>query len=137
MKDPDLACQVLDSLKEIGIKVGLDDFGTGQTSLALLKKLPLSELKIDKSFVQNLKADSGDGIIVKSTIDLGHNMGLVVTAEGVENNYTWNLLNSYGCDLVQGYLVSRPMSAEDLEEWYLRLQNRHLNKLDFSFLPST
>ena len=137
MKDPDLACRVLESLTEIGIKVGLDDFGTGQTSLALLKKLPLHELKIDKSFVQNLRADSGDAIIVKSTIDLGHNMGLVVTAEGVENNYAWNLLNSFGCDLVQGYLVSRPMSAEDLEEWYLRLQNRHLNKLDFSFLPTT
>ncbi|MBT8132026.1 MAG: GGDEF domain-containing phosphodiesterase, partial [Gammaproteobacteria bacterium] len=134
MQDPEQATVVLKSLRELGIKVAVDDFGTGQTSLSLLKKLPLNELKIDKSFVQDLRADSGDGIIIKSTIDLGHNMGLVVVAEGVETNYAWNLLKSYGCDSVQGYLISKPLIAEDLEAWYLRLQARQASRIDFSFV---
>lgn len=134
MRNPERACEILKHFKDIGVKIALDDFGTGQTSLAMLKQMPLSELKIDKSFVQNLRADSGDAIIVKSTIDLGHNMGLLVVAEGVESNYCWNLLNSYGCDLVQGYLVSAPLTADELAEWYVRLQNRHVNKLDLSFM---
>ncbi|MEL7449527.1 MAG: EAL domain-containing protein [Pseudomonadota bacterium] len=134
MQDPERAIGVLNRLKEAGIKIALDDFGTGQTSLALLKQLPVDELKIDKSFVQDIRTDTGDSIIVKSTIDLGHNMGFIVVAEGVENNYGWNLLKSYGCDLIQGYLVSRPLSASDMEEWYLRLQARHVNKLDLSAL---
>lgn len=134
MQDPERAICVLNELRDAGIKIALDDFGTGQTSLALLKQLPVDELKIDKSFVENLRTDTGDSIIVKSTIDLGHNMGFIVVAEGVENNYGWNLLKSYGCDLIQGYLVSRPLSATDMEEWYLRLQARHVNKLDLSAL---
>ncbi|NNF16480.1 MAG: EAL domain-containing protein [Gammaproteobacteria bacterium] len=134
IKDPENSVKVLESFRAAGIRCSLDDFGTGQTSLSLLKQLPISELKIDKSFVQNLRADSGDAIIVKSIIDLGHNMGLHVTAEGVESNYCWNLLNSYGCNLVQGYLVSAPLTADELGEWHLRLQDRHMNKLDLSFV---
>lgn len=134
IKDPENSVKVLNELRKAGVRCSLDDFGTGQTSLALLKQLPISELKIDKSFVQNLRADSGDAIIVKSIIDLGHNMGLQVTAEGVESNYCWNLLNSYGCNLVQGYLVSAPLTADELGEWHLRLQDRHVNKLDLSFV---
>ncbi|MEM7081847.1 MAG: EAL domain-containing protein [Pseudomonadota bacterium] len=134
IKNPDTSVKLLNELRSSGIRCSLDDFGTGQTSLALLKQLPISEIKIDKSFVQNLRADSGDAIIVKSIIDLGHNMGLHVTAEGVESNYCWNLLNSYGCNLVQGYLVSAPLTADELAEWHLRLQDRHMNKLDLSFV---
>lgn len=134
IKDPENSVKVLNELRAAGVRCSLDDFGTGQTSLALLKQLPISEIKIDKSFVQNLRADSGDAIIVKSIIDLGHNMGLHVTAEGVESNYCWNLLNSYGCNLVQGYLVSAPLTADELAEWHLRLQDRHVNKLDLSFV---
>ncbi len=134
IKDPENSVKVLNELRAAGVRCSLDDFGTGQTSLSLLKQLPISELKIDKSFVQNLRADSGDAIIVKSIIDLGHNMGLHVTAEGVESNYCWNLLNSYGCNLIQGYLVSAPLTADELTEWHLRLQDRHMNKLDLSFV---
>lgn len=134
--DPERAIGVLNAFRRAGIKIALDDFGTGQTSLSLLKQLPLSQIKIDKSFVQHLRADSGDAIIVKSIIDLGHNMGLLVTAEGVESNYCWNLLNSYGCDLVQGYLVSAPLTADEMRQWYLRLQKRHVHKLDFEALQN-
>jgi len=136
IRDPDRAVSILDDFRKAGIEIALDDFGTGQTSLSLLKKLPLSQIKIDKSFVQTLRADSGDAIIVKSIIDLGHNMGLLVTAEGVESNYCWNLLNSYRCDLVQGYLISAPLTSDELREWYLRLQDRHVNKLDYSFIQT-
>lgn len=134
IEDPENSVAVLKAFRKVGLKVALDDFGTGQTSLSLMKQMPLSEIKIDKSFVQNLRADSGDAIIVKSIIDLGHNMGLIATAEGVESNYCWNLLNSYGCDLIQGYLVSAPLTADELTQWYLRLQERHVNKLDYSFV---
>ncbi|MFK8030410.1 MAG: putative bifunctional diguanylate cyclase/phosphodiesterase [Gammaproteobacteria bacterium] len=134
IKDPENSVKVLNELRAAGVRCSLDDFGTGQTSLALLKQLPISEIKIDKSFVQNLRADSGDAIIVKSIIDLGHNMGLHVVAEGVESNYCWNLLNSYGCNLIQGYLVSAPLTADELTEWHLRLQDRHMNKLDLTFV---
>ncbi|MBT8135862.1 MAG: EAL domain-containing protein [Gammaproteobacteria bacterium] len=136
MQDPEQASRVLQTLRELGIKVSIDDFGTGQTSLSLLKKLPLNELKIDQSFVRNLRADSGDGIIIKSTVDLGHNMGLLVVAEGVENTYAWNLLKSYGCDSVQGYLIAKPLSSIELEAWYLKLQARNSSKLDLAFVDS-
>ena len=136
MRDPETVSAVLHKLRDTGIRIAIDDFGTGQTSLSLLKELPLHEVKIDKSFVQNLRTDSGDGVIVKSTIDLGHNMGLRVVAEGVESTYAWNLLNSFKCDVVQGYLVSRPLCAEDLEPWYLRLQAKQVTRLDFGFMQS-
>ncbi|MEO1575123.1 MAG: bifunctional diguanylate cyclase/phosphodiesterase, partial [Pseudomonadota bacterium] len=130
--DPERAIGVLREFRKAGLTIALDDFGTGQTSLSLLKQLPLSHVKIDKAFVQHLRADSGDAIIVKSIIDLGHNMGLLVTAEGVESNYCWNLLNSYNCDFVQGYLVSAPLTADELRTWYLKLQKRHETRLDFN-----
>lgn len=136
MRDPATVSEVLHALRRIGIRLAIDDFGTGQTSLSLLKELPLNEVKIDKSFVQNLRTDSGDGVIVKSTIDLGHNMGLRVVAEGVESTYAWNLLNSFKCDVVQGFLVSKPLEAEDLESWFLRLQAKQVSRLDFGFLQS-
>ncbi len=136
MQDVKVAISVLRRLKALGVRLSLDDFGTGQSSLALLKQLPVDELKIDKSFVLGLKAKSGDALIVKSTINLGHNMGLKVVAEGLETEEAWALLDAYGCDLVQGYLISRPMTADDFIEWYLKRVDEKLHELDYSAATS-
>ena len=92
----------------------MDDFGTGYSSLAYLKKLPVSELKIDRSFVMQMEKDNDDVTIVRSTIDLAHNMGLTVVAEGVENQAACDMLKAMGCDYLQGYFISRPVMAQDL-----------------------
>lgn len=97
--------------------MSIDDFGTGYSSLAYLKKLPVSELKIDKSFITDMENNHDDAVIVRSTIDLGHNMGLQVIAEGVENQATWDALQNMGCDCIQGYFISRPLAADVLETW--------------------
>ena len=117
MGDPQRALGILDGLHDMGLQLSVDDFGTGYSSLAYLKKLPVSELKIDQSFVTHMENDKDDAIIVRSTIDLGHNMGLKVVAEGVENEATWHMLQAMGCDLAQGYYISRPLSAEALAQW--------------------
>lgn len=117
MADPQSALGTLHELKDIGLRLSVDDFGTGYSSLSYLKKLPVSELKIDKSFVFNMVNDRDDAIIVQSTIDLGHNMGLTVVAEGVENLSTWTMLEALNCDFLQGYYISRPLSAKDLLLW--------------------
>jgi EAL domain-containing protein (putative c-di-GMP-specific phosphodiesterase class I) len=95
----------------------VDDFGTGYSSLSQLKRMPVDELKIDKSFVLNLDHSDDDAVIVHSTIELGHNMGLEVVAEGVENRETVMLLESFGCDMIQGFLLGKPMSATELAVW--------------------
>lgn len=117
VRDTKLALTLLNQLKSTGISLSIDDYGTGFSSLAKLKQLPVQELKIDKSFVLNLTEDSDDAVIVQSTIDLGHNMGLRVTAEGVENNDTLELLKKYGCDDLQGYYISRPLNEDDFFNW--------------------
>jgi diguanylate cyclase (GGDEF)-like protein len=117
MTDPKSALDVLNQLYKLGLSMSIDDFGTGYSSLAYLKKLPVNELKIDKSFITDMENNLDDSTIVRSTIDLGHNMGLKVIAEGVENKATWDALETMGCDLVQGYYVSRPLSPEILEQW--------------------
>lgn len=117
MEDPESALDILNQLDRMGLRMSIDDFGTGYSSLAYLKKLPVSELKIDQSFITTMETNEDDSIIVRSTIDLAHNMGLKVIAEGVENEVVWNMLQSMGCDLVQGYYVSRPLTAEALEQW--------------------
>ena len=101
----------------MGIQLSIDDFGTGYSSLAYLKRLPVSELKIDRSFVMNIERDQDDVTIVKSTIELGHNLGLKVVAEGIENQNVWNILKRMGCDYGQGYYMSKPMAADKLAEW--------------------
>ncbi|MGH8503333.1 MAG: putative bifunctional diguanylate cyclase/phosphodiesterase [Gammaproteobacteria bacterium] len=126
MRDPAHAVQVLDSLKDIGIRLAIDDFGTGYSSLTQLKRLPVDEIKIDKSFVMHLKESDEDAVIVRSTIDLAHNMGLEVTAEGVETGVCSALLESYGCDLAQGYLISPPLPAEELMDWKRDHDHRQL-----------
>ncbi|MCW2607261.1 MAG: bifunctional diguanylate cyclase/phosphodiesterase [Frankiales bacterium] len=117
MVDPVRTMQVLGLLRDVGVVLSIDDFGTGYSSLAYLKRLQAQELKIDKSFVMTMSSNSNDAVIVRSTIELGHNLGLRLVAEGVEDAETWMLLKSLGCDVVQGYYLSRPMPAQQLLEW--------------------
>ncbi len=117
MAEPARALETLIKINKMGIQLSLDDFGTGYSSLAYLKKLPVSEIKIDKSFIKDMELDAGDTVIVRSTIALGHNLGMKVVAEGVENAEIWELLTELGCDASQGYYMSRPLSAEALDEW--------------------
>ena len=100
-----------------GVPVSIDDFGRGQTSLGYLSRLPLHELKIDRSFVTDLLLDDAHAAIVRSVVELSHNLGLVVVAEGVEDDATWQRLRDLSCDLAQGYVLARPMSADDLMDW--------------------
>jgi diguanylate cyclase (GGDEF)-like protein len=113
MTDPEHCAQILRRLHELGLQISIDDFGTGYSSLAYLQRLAVDELKIDKSFTMQL-ADTGDTTIVRSTIDLGHNLGLRVVAEGVEDQHTADRLADIGCDILQGYFLGHPMSAADL-----------------------
>jgi EAL domain-containing protein (putative c-di-GMP-specific phosphodiesterase class I) len=120
MKDASYALKVLRDLKNRGISLAIDDFGTGYSSLAHLKRMPVDELKIDKSFVQNLTESATDDlVIVRSTIELGHNMGLIVIAEGVETSESWAILKRLGCDMAQGYYMSPPLSAAKFGEWFV------------------
>jgi len=117
MDDPARALETVARLHGMGFKLSIDDFGTGYSSLAYLKKLPVDELKIDRSFVANVATDAEDRTIVRSTIELAHNMGLQVVAEGVENEQVLHALAGMGCDFVQGYEISKPLSAEQFETW--------------------
>lgn len=115
--DPEKAIALLLKFKQEGFKLSIDDYGTGYSSLAQLKDLPINELKIDMSFVRNLPNNKGDKIIVRSTIELAHNMGLTVVAEGVENEEAMNWLREANCETAQGYYISRPLPSDELEEW--------------------
>ena len=117
MADPERAAAVLQALRDIGVRISIDDFGTGYSSLSQLKRLPVDELKIDRSFVFGMTEDSDDAVIVRSTVELAHNLGLEVVAEGVEDVATWDELARLGCDLAQGYYLSRPLPPEDLTAW--------------------
>lgn len=118
MEDPQRAENTLNQLHDRGFKLSIDDFGTGYSSLAYLKRLPVAQLKIDKSFVMNMQSDANDATIVRSTIDLAHNLGLSVVAEGVENEAICVLLRKLNCDEAQGYHLSRPMPVEDFITWH-------------------
>ena len=117
LADPIRAMHVLSRLSNMGVRLAIDDFGTGYSSLAYLKRLPVDELKIDKSFVHGMEDDENDAVIVRSTIDLGRNLGLRVVAEGVETAEAWRRLVALGCDVAQGYYLSRPVPASALAEW--------------------
>ena len=119
MDDPQRALATLDKLSLLGFKLSIDDFGTGYSSLAYLKRLPVDELKIDKSFVMTMVDDHDDAKIVRSTIDLAHNLGLTVVAEGVENAKVWDALRELECDEAQGYHMGRPMPATEFHGWSL------------------
>jgi diguanylate cyclase (GGDEF)-like protein len=117
MEDPERARRTLDQLNTLGVKLSIDDFGTGYSSLGYLKRLPVHELKIDRSFVMNMDQDVHDAKIVRSTIDLAHNLGLKVVAEGLESERHWKLLGALNCDEAQGYFVSRPVAEDDFVAW--------------------
>jgi diguanylate cyclase (GGDEF)-like protein len=114
MRDPFRVRQVLLRLSEMGVRIAIDDFGTGYSSLGFLKQLPVDELKIDRSFVMSMATDAGDATIVRSTIDLGRNLGLTVVAEGVETAETLERLKELGCNVAQGYFMGQPAPAEEL-----------------------
>jgi len=116
MTDPKRAAVVLQQLRRIGVDVAIDDYGTGHASLNYLKQFDIDELKIDRSFIMNLDVDSSDAIIVASTVELGHNLGLRIVAEGVEDGATLEWLSGLGCDTAQGYHIGRPMSPEAVVE---------------------
>ncbi|MBI3596220.1 MAG: EAL domain-containing protein [Nitrospirae bacterium] len=117
MNDPARALEAITRLRAMGIRFAIDDFGIGYSSLAYLKRLPVDAIKIDKSFVINMIENQNDAVIVRSTIDLAHNLGLKVIAEGVEKQDIWDRLSALGCDAAQGYYMSRPMPAEELTRW--------------------
>ncbi len=117
MADPDVIAPVLVALRDLGVKVAIDDFGTGYSSLSSLRRLPIHEIKIDKSFVLGMCDDENDAVIVRSTAHLGRNLGLRVVAEGVEDVTAWWALHALGCEAAQGYFMSPPMAADDLLAW--------------------
>ncbi|MFZ5877305.1 MAG: putative bifunctional diguanylate cyclase/phosphodiesterase [Nitrospirota bacterium] len=117
MANPDRARGSLRALHAMGVRLAIDDFGTGYSSLGYLKKLPVDTLKIDKSFVTDMASDPDSEVIVRSTIDLAHTLGLTVVAEGVEDQEAWDRLTAFGCDGAQGYYVSKPMPAENVTRW--------------------
>lgn len=120
MHNPQQALSVLEQLRSCGISLSVDDFGTGYSSLAQLQRLPVQELKIDQSFIRNLDSASGDGVIVRSTIEMSHNLGLKVVAEGVEFEPSLKLLRQWKCDTAQGHLISKPLNAMAFEMWMRR-----------------
>lgn len=130
MVNPERAVDILTQLNEMGVSISIDDYGTGFSSLSYLKRLPVHELKIDKSFILEMSKNDNDTVIVRSTIDLAHNLGLKVVAEGVEDEDTWDLLQTLHCDIAQGYFLEKPMPSEVFLEW---VQRRHSPQL----LPNT
>ncbi len=123
ISDSARAMDVLNTLSRMGVRFSIDDFGTGYSSLVYLKQLPVDEIKIDKAFLKDMAVNENDAVIVRSTIELGHNLGLQVVAEGVENKETWNRLDALGCDAAQGYYMCRPIPAEDLLGWIKKWQS--------------
>jgi diguanylate cyclase (GGDEF)-like protein len=117
MADRDLALTVLQALDSMGVSLSIDDFGTGYSSMSYLRTLPVKELKIDRSFVMGMANDPGSAVIVRSAVDLGHNLGMTVVAEGVQDATARSDLAEMGCDLVQGYEICRPIPARELELW--------------------
>lgn len=119
MADPDRTISVLERLASAGVRLSLDDFGTGYSSLSYLRSLPVHEVKVDKSFVFGMSTDSADATIVQSIIELGHNLGLAVVAEGVEDQMSWDCLRSMACDVAQGYHLSKPVPAAAVTRWLI------------------
>jgi diguanylate cyclase (GGDEF)-like protein len=117
--DPTLIHSNIQELCDHGVGLALDDFGTGYSSLTHLRRLPIDEIKIDRSFIKDLETDTDDALIVQSTIDLAHSLNLTVVAEGVETELVWNKLREFGCDQGQGYYLARPMPAQTLTGWLL------------------
>jgi EAL domain-containing protein (putative c-di-GMP-specific phosphodiesterase class I) len=113
MSNPEHTLEILLRPESMGIKLSIDDFGTGYSSLSHLKKLPVHQLKIDRAFVKDVTTDRDDTVIVKSTIDLAHNLGLETVAEGIETQEVLDIIKQAGCDIAQGYFISKPLYADD------------------------
>ncbi|MFD4676421.1 putative bifunctional diguanylate cyclase/phosphodiesterase [Lentzea sp. NPDC058450] len=124
--DPHRASDVLTRLRDLGVRLSIDDFGTGYSSIAYLRSMPVHEMKIDRSFTTNMRSDASSGAITRSLLGLAHNLELEVVAEGVEDEETWSVLAALGCDIVQGYCLSKPLPAGEFAEW---LQARRLTEL--------
>jgi len=131
MADPERSIRALSELRALGLELSVDDYGTGHSSLAYLKRLPINEIKIDKSFITHIADDTNDDLITGSTIDLGRRLGLRVVAEGVESNEALVRLRHLGCDLAQGYYFSRPLPADKLQPWL----DRNGHRLEAHDLP--
>jgi EAL domain-containing protein (putative c-di-GMP-specific phosphodiesterase class I) len=117
LDDPAHAIENMRRLNALGCRLAIDDYGTGYSSLSYLRHLPVHELKIDKTFVMGMARDASDAVIVRSTIDLAHNLGLAVVAEGVEDEATFEQLRLLGCDMAQGYWLSRPLTYGEIPAW--------------------
>jgi EAL domain-containing protein (putative c-di-GMP-specific phosphodiesterase class I) len=118
MLDIDRTIRELTRLTSANITLSIDDFGTGYSSLQYLDALPVSIIKVDQSFVKSLSKTSGSSHIVKAAIDMAHNLGMQVVAEGVETKAAYDLLANYGCDIAQGYFIARPLTAADFTHWH-------------------
>ena len=116
MHSPERAIAALESWRKLGVSISIDDYGTGQSSLAYLQKLPANELKIDKSFVLELVGNQRNAIMVRSTVALAHELGMKVVAEGIEDEACLSALAEMGCDTGQGYFISRPVAAPAIAE---------------------
>lgn len=125
MGEPEQSISILSNIHKMGINLSIDDYGTGYSSLAYLKKLPIESIKIDRSFVKDMCHDENDDIIVRSTINLAHSLGFKVIAEGVEDKATWDQLVAMGCDIAQGYYMSKPLPGRDILPWLQHSQWGH------------
>jgi diguanylate cyclase (GGDEF)-like protein/PAS domain S-box-containing protein len=130
MAEPERAINTLSQLRKLGVRLAVDDFGTGYSSLAYLHRLPIHEIKIDKSFVAAMAGAANRANIVRASIELGHNLGLESVAEGVEGARTWDLLVALACDLAQGYFISRPMLADEVLPWLSQWENAPAESAD-------
>jgi EAL domain-containing protein (putative c-di-GMP-specific phosphodiesterase class I) len=125
MQHPETTLSILDQLSAMGIKLAIDDFGTGYSSLAYLKHLPIQRLKLDRSFVTDIETDPNDAAICAATIALGHSLGLELVAEGVETEAQRDFLARLGCDMLQGYLYSKPMPFDETIAYLKAYQASH------------
>ncbi len=129
LQDIELGIRILRDMKALGIQVAIDDFGTGFSSLSYLKRLPVDKLKIDRSFVKDLGVDAGDVAIVSAIITLSHNLNLTVVAEGVETRQQYDILHGFACNEAQGYLISHPMKAAEMQRWLVQAMAHHDRKV--------
>jgi len=117
MSDPERAIDALGRLRQYGVGLSIDDFGTGYSSLAYVKRLPVTEIKVDRSFVRDVATDTGDASIVRAVVALARHRELAVVAEGVEDRDAYECLQDLGCGMAQGYFIARPMPAEAYMDW--------------------
>ena len=122
MSDPARALDILRQLSDSGVRLSLDDFGTGYSSMSYLRELPVDELKVDRSFVTDMTGDAKDHLLVRTAVELGHNLGMSVVAEGVEDEPTMHALSNLGCDVAQGYPLARPMTVAAFAAWRQKLR---------------